>query len=260
MSQSEGTLEDLHRAHELDDPISELRREHVEVAGPLLDRMAKIADLLDDGTNVEPAQIAEGIELWEAYLHGTHRTRLGVLGELPASSCAVAVREVRENHLRAPERMARLRTFLEAYSVGLPDARGMLALGLQSDVLVDRAWVSFEEEHPFACLSGRLSRTTNERVRRAFAKNLKETNALEEKVQRYLAQRVANRPDALEIRCNVASCPGRTTVRWASVPPAGVRISPPGDGWVMRALDPTGRGSARSSRLAFLCPRHAGPT
>jgi hypothetical protein len=167
--------------------LGELHREH-EVAEPLLDRIAEIANLLDAGVSVEPELIAEGIELWETYLHGRRWERLSLLADPPVSSCTGAVQEARENHERAPQRMTRLRTFLEAYSAGLPNARGMLVLGLRSDVLVDRAWICFEEEHPFSGLFRRFSPAMNGRTPRALAQNLKETNALEEKVQHYLAR------------------------------------------------------------------------
>src|SRR5208283_5178981 len=242
-------LEDLHRGAKFVGPASEPEREHVEVAEPLLDRVAVIADLLDAGANVEPEQIAKGIELWETYLHGTHWARLSRLADPPASDCATAIREVRENHERAPQRMAHLRTLLEAYSAGLPNARGSLVLGLRSDVLVDRAWACFRERHPFSYPSDRLSPAANERVGHAPAQNLQETKTLEEEVQNYLALPVASRSEVLETRCSAASCASKATVPWASAPRQEVRISQPGNDWGMRAVDPVGTGSAFTSGL-----------
>jgi hypothetical protein len=257
MSQAEGNLEDSTREQEIADPIFELRREHTEIVGPLLDRMIGLANLLDAGVDVDPGQVREGIDLWEDYLHGSHRERLAALEDPRPSSCAVAVQQAGENHERAAVRLSHLRTSLEAYSRNLPHARVMLALNLRSDVLVDRAWITFEEEHPFSCLSGKLSPAANERILRVFAHSRNENDALEEKVRQFIAGVVVNRPDALEIRCDIASCDSRIAVPWGAEADAGIRISLPGNGWALRARDAAVKGSLRSSRVAFFCPKHA---
>lgn len=257
MPQTQGSLEHLTREHGIVDPISELRREHTDVVGPLLDRMVELANLLDAGADVDPGQVREGLDLWEDYLHGIHRTRLAALEDPRPSSCAVAVQQASENHERAALRLSHLRTSLEAYLGDLPHARAMLALNLRSDVLVDRAWISFEEEHPFSCLFGNLSPAANERILQAFARSRNETDALEEKIRQFNARVVVSRADSLEIRCDTASCDTRIAVPWGAEADAGIRISKPGNGWTLRVRDPAGTSSVGSSRVAFFCPIHS---
>jgi hemerythrin-like domain-containing protein len=252
-----GAQDESHQEYEVPGRFSRPQRVRVGVAEPLLGRIADMADLLDGGMNVEPEQIAEGIELWETYLHGNRWERLSVLADPPVSSCTEAVGVARENHERAPERMTRLRALLEAYSAGLPNARGELVLGLRSEVLVDRAWGCFQERHLFSSPSGRLSPATNERTTRALARDLKETSALEEKVQQYLARGVAIRSNPREIRRGIASGASRTAAPWASVPDEGVLTSQPGNGCVPGTQDLGGTGSPVPSSRGTLFPSGA---
>lgn len=234
-SHTNGPLDERYREHKVADPVSELRREHVEVAEPLLARVAVIADLLDAGANIGPAQIAEAIDLWETYLHGNRWERLSLMADPPVTSCSVAIREARESHERVHQRMARLRTFLEAYSADLPNARGKLVLGLRSGVLVDGAWSCFQERHPFSSLPGKMYAATNRQPPQGLAQVLKRTWALEEKVQQYLARGVAICSNPREDRRGIASDASPFSVPSANVPDEGVLNSHAGNGGITGA-------------------------
>jgi hypothetical protein len=208
--------EESHQGSEVMGRFPPLQRAQVGVAALLLDRIANMADLLDGGVNLEPEQIAGGLDLWERYLHGDRWELLSLLADPPVSSCSAAIGAARENHERASERMALLRTLLEAYSAGLPDARAKLVLGLRSEVLVDRAWDCFQERHRFSTPRRELSPPTNEQTPRALTSDQAGTRALEEKVQQYLARVVTVRSHAPEIRGATASGASGTTVPWAS--------------------------------------------
>lgn len=234
-SQSNGAQEESHQESKVAGGFPPLQRVQASVAGSLLDRIADMADLLDGGANVEPEQVAEGIDLWETYLHGDRWERLSRLADPPESSCSAAIGEARENHERASERMAFLRALLEVYSAGFTNARASLVLGLRSEVLVDRAWDCFQERHWFSTPRGKLSPATNEQAPRALTSDQAETRALEEKVQQYLAGGVTVRSHAREIQPVTASGASKTTVPWASAPYSGVRNPQPGNSRVTRS-------------------------
>jgi hypothetical protein len=215
-SQTNGAREESHQGSEVMGRFLPLQRAQVGVAALLLDRIANMANLLDGGASVVPEQIAEGIDLWETYLHGDRWESLSLLADPPVSSCSAAIGEARENHELAPVRMARLRTLLESYSSGLRNARAKLVLELRVEVLVDRTWVCFQERHRFSTPRGKLLPGTNEQTPRAVTSEQKVTRLLEEKVKQYLACGVTVRSHAREIRRVTASGASKTTVPWMS--------------------------------------------
>jgi hypothetical protein len=213
-----GAREESHPGSEVMGRSLPLQRAQVGVAALLLDRIANMADLLDGGANLEPEQLAGGLDLWERYLHGDRWERLSLLADPPVSSCRAAIGAARENHERASERMALLRTLLEAYAAGLPNARAKLVLALRSEVLIDRAWDCFQERHRFSTRGRKLSTPTNEPDPRTLTSDQAGTRALEEKVQQYLSRGVTVRSHAREIRGPTASGASDTTVPCASAP------------------------------------------
>lgn len=195
---SNGDRGALHLELKVADTVSDSTWEEGGVAGMLLHRIAQVADDLDRGTIVEPQLIAEGIDLWEKYLHRTLFERLSELADPPWTPCAGATREAREQHERAPQRMMRLRALLGAYAAGLPNARAGLVFGLRSELRVDRAWICFEGKHPYSCSPVALYPIVSDRLLPALVRSRRKTNGLENRVLVYLTRSVF--PDRAALR------------------------------------------------------------
>lgn len=245
-------------ATEAPSPIAELIREHDEVVRPLLDRMSRLADLLDSGTHVSPDLVREGVELWKTYVHEVHGAELNHLQSAKSLRCGPGLSEVLEDQNRSTQRMDRLHELIEDYRAGRPHGRTALALALRSAAYVDRIWTGFEEEHPFACLAEQLSPEELSKLATKTRSHRDRAAHLEDLVRAYLRKPVRVAPGALEIRCTVDGCPQRTRVSLVGAPTEGFRLSPLGGGWVVREQSSEGRSDPGTSTFAFFCPTHGG--
>lgn len=239
------------------DPLAELQREHAEVAGPLLERMERLAELLDQGSRVPPDVIAEGIELWQGYVHGVHARRLQLLGSAKAIACGPGLREVLEDHRRSAQRLRPMRALLERYRAGAGHGREALALALRAGARVDLVWVRFEEVHPLACLREKLGKADLEALTAPFRVDRADAEALEARVRAYLARPIGEMPDRLELACHVPSCRARAPVRYLGGSADELRLGPLPAGWVLRTDRVDGASMAAPGVLAVYCPEHA---
>ncbi len=241
------------------DPLAELQREHAEVAEPLLRRMERIADLLDQGSHVPPEVIAEGVELWQGYVHGVHARRLQLLSSVKAIACGPGLHEVLEDHRRSPQRLGPLRALLERYHLGAGHGREALALALRAGAHVDLVWVRFEEVHPLACLREQLGKVELSTLAAQFRTDRAEAEALEARVRAYLAQPIGEMPERVELACHVPSCVARASVPYLGGSVDGLRLGPLPSGWVLRPHRTGGAPEGAPGVLAVFCPEHAGP-
>lgn len=239
------------------DPLEELTREHLEVARPLLDRIDRIADQLEAGTRIPAGELAEGIELWDQYLHGVHLDRLEALQIEKSAKCGPGLAEVLEDHYRSRQRMGRLRELVADYEAGKAHARVALALSLRSDSYVDRVWLRFEEEHPFSCLARALSPVERAEAVRRFQEDGGAAEQIEDRIHQFLSRAIQTAPDTFEIRCNTSSCSSRAAVPYRGDGAGELRLGPVPEGWATGLKLRTAPSSNEPPRLAFFCPAHS---
>ncbi len=236
-------------------PIVELRREHAEVAQPLLRRMEEIADLLESGIRVPPGEIDEGFRLWEEYLHGAHRDRLAALRSPRSARCGPGLEDALENHEHSQRRVARLRELLERYRDTGTDT-GALADAIHAGIRVDREWIEFEEEQPFSCLARELTDSERDAMTRALRATGPSIADIEGRVRGFLDRPVGSLPETFEVRCDVGTCPSRATLAFRGTSSEGVHLGPAPPGWVLRTKDRRGSSVGSPPTLAFYCPAH----
>ncbi len=134
-----------------------VREEHATVLLPLLMKMDRIADRLEEGDAVPVDEVRVGLGLWSRYLSQVRVPRIrDLFGAFPIAeeipACASRIRELREQQILENTRVPSLERMLGYYSTGQFGGRPMLTGMLRGASASDRAWAAYEEEYVVHCL------------------------------------------------------------------------------------------------------------
>ncbi len=169
-----------------------LREEHATVLIPLLRKMDRIADRLEEGEAVTVDEVRAGLGLWSQYFTRIRAPRIRELfGAFPTSeeipACASRIRELREQQILEDRRIPSLERMLEYYSTGQFGGRAMLTGMLRGATASARAWAEYEEEYAAHCLVRAISPQAQTAGEEALRKAREALRDLATEVGRYVA-------------------------------------------------------------------------
>ncbi len=167
-----------------------LREEHSTVLLPLLKKMDRVADRLEEGEAVTVAEVRAGLALWSRYLTQVRVPRIrDLFGAFPIAeeipACASRIRELREQQILENSRIPSLERMLGYYSTGQFGGRAMLTGMLRGASASDRAWAEYEEEYAAHCLVRAIAPPAEARAEEALRKAREALRSLAAEVDGY---------------------------------------------------------------------------
>jgi hypothetical protein len=210
--------------------VTELDLDTDVVLFPLINRMGQVADLLDQGKEVDPAFIARGLELWKRYGIDVHPQRvLHVLGPISTTLVLGFAKEGRpkrghgrgardaanqtsrqelllrdyqtivHNQTLAESRIGELEMLRTLYSQQGFGARERLASVLKAFVLSEEAWARFEVDFVRKAYDPATSATVELRLRQGLEQVAAARAHLEPEVHAFVAEPIPTRgPGSVE--------------------------------------------------------------
>jgi hypothetical protein len=245
------------------DPLEELAREN-EMIQKLDDRLGELSIALDGGAVIPPGEIAEGLRLYEQYL-GIHARRFDENLQPEARpvampTCFDHLDAIHADRAALPERTARARRALEAYSRGEADGRKRLAKELETFAQHEYDEVRYESDYPLSCLRSTLPDDASERVRAGFDRTGAELRDLERHVAGYLRHGPGMGSGRFVVKCREPGCDGKAEAESFPAEGGHLGIRAP-DGWTMVSLPPRAQPRGDQAVVAvdvdFWCPTHA---
>lgn len=198
---------------------AELEREDALVLKPLISRMGEVAELLDQGKEVEPGYLARGFGLWKRYGTELHPERVQhVLGPISAtlvlrvshaekperrrrgdkkgvmaqaSQHELLLRDYQSivhNHTMSESRIGELEMLRTLYAQQGFGARERLASVLKAFVLSEEAWASFEVDFVRKAMEGTSGGEVETRLREGLDRVAAARGRLEPEIQRFVAE------------------------------------------------------------------------
>jgi len=248
---------------EQEDPLDELAREN-ETIEQLGERLAEIAIALNDGREVPPGEIAEGLRLYEQYLR-IHARRFDENLQPEArpvamSNCFEHLDSVHADRSSLSERVEQVRQAIEAYAQGGAESRTRLAKVLEAFALHEYDAVQHENNYPLSCLRAALPDEATDRIRAGFDRTVAEIHDLERHATDYLHRSLGKASIRFGVKCREPRCDQKAEAE--SFPAEGGHLGIRGpDGWSVVASHPQVRSRGESMSLAvdvdFWCPTHA---
>lgn len=205
---------------------AELEREDTVVLKPLISRMGEVAELLDQGNEVEPGYLARGFGLWKRYGTELHPERVQhVLGPISttlvlgvshaarperrrrreekkgagaqASQQELLLRDYQSivhNQTMSESRIGELEMLRTLYAQQGFGARERLASVLKAFVLSEEAWASFEVDFVQKAMEGASGGDVEARLREGLDKVAAARSRLEPEIQRFVAEPIPTTP------------------------------------------------------------------
>ncbi|MGI0132977.1 MAG: hypothetical protein ACREDK_07825 [Thermoplasmata archaeon] len=245
--------------NESSDPVEEMSREN-DVKQKLVERLAEDGLSLSSGNPAPRSDILEGLNLL-TYYEELHAARFRSVLEPEARAVAMAscfehLDAIGRELVASNERLAQVRSALEAYREGNAGATLRLASGLDDLTQAAADAIRYEEDYPLSCLRMALPEDATQRVHAGFGRTAAETANLEADIDRYLHQEPCATRPVHSVHCHQPGCRARGVAE--SYPAAGGRLglrAP--SGWKTRAGSP--RSASKSLVVIdvdFWCPDH----
>lgn len=172
-----------------------IRSGNERVLEPLLARVSRIADDLEQEQEVTGEEIREALGLWARYLNDVRGERIrAAIGKVPPGpdggiACGARIRELRDQLSAETARVPAIQRILGSFESGHFGGRGMVVGLLRGGVASDRAWARFEEEYVAHCLVRPPPATTIEEVRSVLAHVRDATERLAADVQAFVERK-----------------------------------------------------------------------
>ncbi len=227
---------------------AEVEREFVledeRVLRPLAERLREVADLLDDGREVEPPYVRRGVELWGAYLELHARRVRRLLAAFPEATGVPSVvgpshpglllrwagvpkppavapaeletfRGILQDEAMASERLHELRILINLYEAGGYASRDRLAWALRAFLTAEGTWARFEERFVAEGPDGELPPEVAERLRMELVEIAVARVQAQSEVEAYVAGPIPMRAAPTVSKGSAAAAPAPVTRRAA---------------------------------------------
>lgn len=247
---------------EAQDPLDELAREN-EVIEKLDERLGEFALALGTGTDISAGEVAEGLRLFEQYLHA-HARRFDESLQPEArpvamSTCFDHLDAISRDRAGISERVARARQALDAYAREGSEGRSRLVKELETFTQHEYEELRYENDYPLSCLRSTLPDDAAERVRADFGRTGNELGDLDRHAERFLNHEPGKASATFSVRCHHPGCLEKAEAQSFPAESGHLGIRGP-NGWRVVSHPPHAspqKGGLISVDIDFWCPSHA---